>query len=224
MTLTTTSELAGKILEIAEAIRIGEIDPLELELTEAYQELRQLASKIEERVNIDEMLNEILGAKIMCVEELARILAAPELYANIVKNTAPRKLAKMMVYRHPVAIGHLDHGPMLRSMERLMEFIDQLTKVPPEERIPEQQPLDEDYAFGTEDAVFLEDLELFAAALPEGEMISLEEALETESIDEFLRRFLYIVVLISRGDVEYFSESKEIMKVANVLLPSSASV
>lgn len=217
MKLTAGSELANKILEIAEAVRTGEIDPLELRLTEAYRELRLLASKVEERVDIDEMLNEVLGAKVTRVEELARILAAPELYANIVKKTSPRALAKMIAYWHPLTIGHLDHGPMMRSMERLMEFIDQLAKEPPEEIVPDQQALDEDYAFATEDAVFLEDLELFAATLPEGKRVSLEEAIETKNIDEFLRRFLYVVVLISRGEVEYFLESKEIMKVKEVV-------
>jgi len=205
--------LAGKILEIADAVRTGDIDPLELKLTEAYQELRRLASSIEVRIDIDEMLNEVLGAKVSRVEELARILATPELYASMVKKTSPRQLSKMISYHHPVSIGHLDYSPMMRSMERLLEFIDQISKDPPEEKVPEQGELPEDFAFATEDAVFLEDLELFSSSLPEGVRLPLEEAIGTESIEEFLRRFLYVVILISRGEVEYFSDSREIMRI-----------
>ncbi|MFX0121712.1 MAG: hypothetical protein ACFE9A_20140 [Candidatus Hodarchaeota archaeon] len=213
--MSDTTLLTGKILEIAEAVKAGEIDPLELKLTEAYRELRELASKIEERIDIDEMLNAVLGAKVTRVQELARILATPELYASMMKKTSPRALANMIAYHGPVRIGHLDPEPMMRSMDRMLEFIDALSKELPKEQIPKQGEVPDDFAFATEDAVFLEDLELFSASLPEGVRTPISEIVETDNLDDFLRRFLYVVILISRGEVQYFTETKEILKVEN---------
>ncbi|MHA1944403.1 MAG: hypothetical protein ACW96M_08410, partial [Candidatus Thorarchaeota archaeon] len=71
--MSENDSLAMRVFEMVHAVRSGEIDPLELRLTEAYKELQNLASKIDSRIDIDEMLNEILSTKVHRVQELARV-------------------------------------------------------------------------------------------------------------------------------------------------------
>ena len=93
--MSENESLAESVFNMVQAVRTGEIDPLELRLTQAYKDLQELAAKIDSRIDIDEMLNEILSAKVNRVQELARILAAPEIYVNRLKGLSMRNLAKM---------------------------------------------------------------------------------------------------------------------------------
>ena len=83
--MTENQSLAEKVYEIVQSARSGEIDPLEIRLTEPYRELQELVEKLDSRLDIDEMLNEVLGAKVNRVQELARVLASPEVYVARLK-------------------------------------------------------------------------------------------------------------------------------------------
>ncbi|MFQ5833269.1 MAG: hypothetical protein ACE5H4_11235 [Candidatus Thorarchaeota archaeon] len=204
--------LALRVFKLAESVREGKVDPLDLKLTPEYKELQAMVAEVDKRLDIDELLNEILAAKISRVQELAKVLASPELYVNRLKGTKARELAKMMSYHHPMRVAHLDHEPLNRAFDRVSRFIDALSASPPEDNAPDTAGLPESYRFPTEDAVLLEDAELFGARIPKGQTVSLDELLNSESFDEFLRRFLYVVILVSRGVIEYDGSSRTVVR------------
>ena len=134
--MSENESLAESVFNMVQAVRTGEIDPLELRLTQAYKDLQELAAKIDSRIDIDEMLNEILSAKVNRVQELARILAAPEIYVNRLKGLSMRNLAKLVTLKQPVVIGHLEQDSLGESLNRVVALIEAMSREPPEDPIP----------------------------------------------------------------------------------------
>lgn len=200
-----------RVFDMVQAVRSGEIDPLELRLTDAYKELQQLAAKIDSRIDIDEMLNEVLSTKVNRVQELARVLAAPEIYVNRIKGQSTRDLAKLLTPKQPVIIGHLEHTSLGMALDRVVQLIDAMAREPPEDPIPKITDLPKGYTLETEDSVFLEDLEKFLQTIDNGKII-FDELVKSDEFDVFLKQFLYVVILVSKGRLLYDQETREVWK------------
>ncbi|MFW9868347.1 MAG: hypothetical protein ACFFEL_01860 [Candidatus Thorarchaeota archaeon] len=209
--MSENGSLAMRVFEMIQAARSGDIDPLELRLTEAYKELQELAAKIDSRIDIDEMLNEILSSKVNRVQELARVLAAPEIYVNKLKGRSSRELAKLLSPKQPVVIGHIEHSSLGTALERVVQIIDALSREPVEETIPKITDLPNGYALETEESVFLEDLEKFLQTINNGR-ITFDELVMSNEFDIFLKQFLYVVILVSKGQLNYDPETREVWK------------
>ena len=209
--MSENGSLAMRVFEMIQAARSGDIDPLELRLTEAYKELQELAAKIDSRIDIDEMLNEILSSKVNRVQELARVLAAPEIYVNKLKGRSSRELAKLLSPKQPVVIGHIEHSSLGTALERVVHIIDALSREPVEETIPKITDLPNGYALETEESVFLEDLEKFLQTINNGR-ITFDELVMSNEFDIFLKQFLYVVILVSKGQLNYDPETREVWK------------
>ena len=164
--MTENQSLAEKVYEIVQAARSGEIGPLEIRLSESYRELQELAEKLDSRVDIDEMLNEVLSAKVNRVQELARVLASPEIYVARLKGKSTKNLASLFVQKQPVVVGHLEHSSLGESLARVVQLIEALSKEPLEDIIPQMTPLPNGFALDTEDSVFIEDLDKFLNTIP----------------------------------------------------------
>ena len=190
--MSENESLAESVFSMVQAVRTGEIDPLELRLTQAYKDLQELAAKIDSRIDIDEMLNEILSTKVNRVQELARILAAPEIYVSRLKELSTRNLAKLMTLKQPVAIGHLEQDSLGGSLNRVVALIDAMSREPPEDPIPKVTTLPNGFAFDTEDSVFLEDLDRFLATIPEDKKTKFDDRVMDDEFDVFLKHFLYV--------------------------------
>jgi len=210
--VTENQSLAEKVYEIVQAARSGEIDPLEIRLTKSYQDLQELAEKIDNRIDIDEMLNEVLSAKVNRVQELARVFASPEIYVARLKGKSTKSLAKLLVQKQPVVIKHLEHSSLGESLERIVQLIEALSKEPIEDKIPEMTPLPNGFALDTEDSVFIEDLDKFLITIPlEGKVI-FDNIVENSEFDIFLKNFLYVIILVSRGRLLYNPVTREIWR------------
>jgi len=196
-------ELNQRVAEMAHAIRSGELDPLELHLTQAYKELQQLAARIDSRLDIDEMLNDILGTKVTRVQELARILAAPELYVSRLESLGPMRLARLIRYRQPVIMASIQPAGLNRSLDRILRGIDLHSRQKPVTPPPVSVGVPEGFVFATEDSIFREELDRFAHTRPKNRETRIDDLLATKDFDQFLKRFLFIVMLISRGIVSY---------------------
>jgi hypothetical protein len=204
--------LAESVFNMVQAVRDGEIDPLELRLTQAYKDLQELTAKIDSRIDIDEMLNEILSTKVSRVQELARILAAPEIYVSRLKELSMRNLAKLVTLKQPVVIGHLEQDSLGGALNRVVVLIDAMSKEPPEDPIPKITSLPNGFALDTEDSVFLEDLERFLATIPEGKKTKFEDLVMDDEFELFLKHFLYVVILVSRGQLHYNPDTRDVQK------------
>lgn len=210
--MSENESLVRSVFNMVQAVRAGEIDPLDLKLTQAYKDLQELVAKIDNRIDIDEMLNEILGNKVNRVQELARILAAPEVYVSRLKQLSMRDLAKLMKPEQPVVIGHLEHHSLEDSLNRIVTLIDAMAREPTKDSVPSIASLPNGYALDTEDSVFLDDLEEFLGTIPEGEKIGFDDLIMSDEFDIFLRRFLYVVILVSKGRLHYDSVSRVVWK------------
>jgi hypothetical protein len=215
--VSENDNLAMRVFNMVQAVRSGDIDPLELKLTEAYKNLQELASKIEIRIDIDEMLNEVLSSKVIRVQELARVLAAPEIYVNRLKGQSTRDLAKLLTPKQPVIIGHLEHTSLGTALDRVVQLIDAMARKPPVDPIPKTTNLPDGYTLETEDSVFLEDLEKFLQTINNGKT-KFDDLIESDEFDVFLMQFLYVVILVSKGRLSYNPETREISK------PSMAAI
>ncbi|MHA2395368.1 MAG: hypothetical protein ACXAC0_01565 [Candidatus Thorarchaeota archaeon] len=204
--------LAETVFNMVQAVRAGEIDPLELRLTQAYKDLQELTAKIDSRIDIDEMLNEILSTKVNRVQELARILAAPEIYVSRLKELSMRNLAKLATLKQPVVIRHLEQDSLGGALNRVVALIDAMSKEPPEDPVPKITSLPNGFALDTEDAVFLEDLERFLATIPEEKKTKFEELVMDGEFELFLKHFLYVVILVSRGQLHYNPDTRDVWK------------
>ncbi|MHA2351561.1 MAG: hypothetical protein ACXABX_00400 [Candidatus Thorarchaeota archaeon] len=204
--------LAETVFNMVQAVRAGEIDPLELRLTQAYKDLQELTAKIDSRIDIDEMLNEILSTKVNRVQELARILAAPEIYVSRLKELSMRNLAKLATLKQPVVIRHLEQDSLGGALNRVVALIDAMSKEPPEDPVPKITSLPNGFALDTEDAVFLEDLERFLATIPEEKKTKFEELVMDDEFEMFLKHFLYVVILVSRGQLHYNPDTRDVWK------------
>ena len=155
------ASLAERVFELVQAIRSSQIDPLELRLTDSYRELQELVADVDNRIDIDEMLNEVLGVKVTKVQELARVLASPEIYIAKLRGKSAKSLAKLLKVKQPVIINRFEQGALSSSLDRIIQLIDSMSKEYPEEVAPKTSDLPNGFALQTEDAVFLEDLERF---------------------------------------------------------------
>ncbi|MFX0106733.1 MAG: hypothetical protein ACFE7R_00450 [Candidatus Hodarchaeota archaeon] len=210
--MTLSENLALRVFELAQAVRDGKVDALDVPLTDEYKELQNLSADVERRIGIDEMLNEILGVKVRRVQELARVLAAPEIYVNKLKDLSTRKLAGMIAYQRPITIAHLEPDSLETSMTRVTQFIDALSKDPPDEVPPPRAEIPDDFEFPTEDAVLLEDAERFAVSIPVGVSVAISDVISNDDFDEFLRRFLYVVILISKGILVFDAKTATVVR------------
>lgn len=210
--MSENESLAERVYQIVQAARSGDIDPLEIRLTDSYRELQELAEKLGSRLDIDEMLNEVLGAKVSRIQELARVLASPEIYITRLKGKSTKTLAKLLVQKQPVVIGHLEHSSLGRSLERVVQLIEALSKEPPEDKIPEMTPLPSGFTLETEVSVFIEDLEKFLNTIPDDGKVIFDSIVENEEFDLFLKHFLYVIILVSRGRLLYNPVTREIWK------------
>lgn len=210
--MSNNESLAERVYQIVQAARSGDVDPLEIRLTDSYRELQELAEKLDSRLDIDEMLNEVLGVKVNRVQELARVIASPEIYVARLKGKSTKDLAKLLVQKRPVVIGHLEHSSLGASLERVVQLIEALSKEPPEDKIPEMTPLPNGFALDTEDSIFMEDLEIFLNSIPlEGKVI-FDNIVESDKFDLFLKHFLYVIILVSRGRLLYNPVTREIWR------------
>lgn len=209
--MSESEGLAEQVFKMVQAVRSGEIDPLEVRLTDSYKELQELAAKIDSRIDIDEMLNEVLSAKVSRVQELARVLAAPEIYVNRLKGKSTRELAKLLTPCQPVTINQLEHKALGQSLERIVQLIDAMSREPTEDPVPKVTELPNGYTLDTEDSVFLEDLERFLQNFGNGR-VTFDEIVESDEFDVFLKQFLYVVILVSKGQLNYDPETREIWR------------
>jgi len=205
--------LAKRIVVAAQSIRSGQIDPLEFKLTDSYKELQGLAARIDTRLDIDELLNEILANKVTRIEELARVLGTPEVMVERVRNMSSRQLAGLIAYRQPFIISRLDPSFLDTSLRHLTSVIEAQLQPRPQESVPEMGGLPNDFRFETEDSVFIADLERFMKSIPSRKPTAIDKILSTNDFDEFLRRFLFIVILISRGMVSYDPKNRSLVRV-----------
>ena len=204
--------LAARVYEIVQAARSGEIDPLELRLTDSYRELKELAARIDGRLDIDEMLNEVLGAKVDRVQELARVLASPEVYVARLKEKSMRDIARLLVQKQPVVIGHLERPSLNESLDRIVQFIDAMTREAPQDQVPKMSGLPNGFTLDTEDTVFMEDLEKFLARIPQDGKAIFDEIIESPEFEIFLKHFLYVIILVSQGRLLYNPATRELRR------------
>ena len=210
--MSENESLGKSVFNMVQAVRAGEIDPLELRLTQAYKDLQELAAKIDSRIDIDEMLNEILSTKVNRVQELARILAAPEIYVSRLKELSMRNLAKMVTMKQPVVIGHLEQDSLGDALNRIVTLIEAMARAPLEDPIPKITSLPNGFVFDTEDSVFLDDLERFLATISEDKKTKFDDLVMNEEYELFLKQFLYVVILVSKGQLHYDPDTREIWK------------
>lgn len=208
----SVSEISKRVFKIAKKIQSGESSPLDIQLTEEYQELQVLVARVDARLDIDEMLNDILEAKISKVQELARVLTAPEVYVEKLKLIKTRRLGKLIAVYQPLVLSRLDPRTLTQSLDRVMEIIDAISQEPPEDQVPDMTDIPTEIHLKSEDALFSEEMDEFERFLPVGEKILLSDLLETNDMDLFLRRFLFVIVLITKGSLVYFKESREILR------------
>ncbi|MBD3407134.1 MAG: hypothetical protein GF411_13530 [Candidatus Lokiarchaeota archaeon] len=206
-------KLAQQVLDLAESVRSRKVDPLDVELQETYKELQEIIADVDGRITVDELLNEILSSKVTRIQDLAKVLGAPELYVTRLSEMKPMQIAKLIVYKSPVVITRLPQDAMERADERIQKMIDITTREPEPDPIPDISDVPEDFMFTSEDSVFLADLKKYLKSIPKNKEISIDELLDTDDFDEFLRRFLYIVILISRGELEFNKETRIIKKI-----------
>jgi hypothetical protein len=210
--MSENESLTERVYKIVQDARSGKIDPLEIRLTEPYKELQELVERLDGRIDIDEMLNEVLSAKVDRVQDLARVLASPEVYVARLKGKSTKQLAKLLARKQPIVIGHLEHSSLEGSLERVVQLIDALSREPPEDKIPKMTPLPNGFAFDTEDAVFMEDLEKFLSNIPHDGKVIFDEIVESEEFDVFLKHFLYVIILVSRGRLRYNPVTRELWR------------
>jgi len=210
--MSENESLAESVFNMVQAVRSGEIDPLEIRLTQAYKDLQEMAAKIDSRIDIDEMLNEILSTKVNRVQELARILAAPEIYVSRLKDLSMKNLAKMVTLKQPIVIGHLERDSLGEALNRIITLIEAMLRELPEDPIPKITSLPNGFALDTEDSVFLEDLERFLGTISEDKKKNFDEIVMREDFELFLTRFLYVVILVSKGQLHYDPEKREVWK------------
>ena len=197
---------------MAEGVESGEIDAVDLELSTSYQELREIIAEIEKRMSLDETLNEILVNKIGRVQEIARILQSPEFYLRKLKQLKTREIAQLISYEKPISLSHLEVAALQRALERMILFKEQLTREKSADEPPSISDIPSDYTFESEDSVFMQDLEEFLNSIRKGKEISIDELIAHPDFDVFLKRFLYIVILISQGDLIFDRNRRTVVR------------
>jgi len=160
------------------------------------------------------MLNEVLGSKVTRVQEMTRVLTTPELYVDRIRSMSAKKLSTLMCYAQPVTLTHISLESLDRSMDRIMKMIDLHSQQVPEDIPPKMSGIPDDFVFATENSVFLEELNRFVAAMSIGEPVGIDDLLDVDDLEELLRRFLFVIVLISKGMVSYDPKNRSVTRVA----------
>ncbi len=198
---------ARQVIAMAEAIRRGQTDALEYRLTDSYRQLQQLAASLDRQLNVDEILNSVLLSKVTRVQELLRILSS-------LRDTNTQTLASMLVYRRPVTVSRIDYVRLGGSLDRLI----QLAVAHLRPRTDYFTPTITSVHTGklvlhSEDVLSLEEVERFGDSLSRQRPIPIHEVVAAaRDIDEFFRRFLMILILISRGIVIYDPHTRTILR------------
>lgn len=159
------------------------------------------------------MLNEALGFKVTRVQEMTRVMATPELYVDKLRSMSAKKLATLFCSTQPVKLTHISLDSLDRAMERIMKMIDLHSQPAPEDIPPKMSGVPDDFVFASENSIFMEELDRFVATMPIGQALRIDDLLTVEDIDELLRRFLFIIVLISKGMVGYDSQTRCVTRV-----------
>ncbi|TFG11285.1 hypothetical protein EU537_12800 [Candidatus Thorarchaeota archaeon] len=210
--MMSATMFAEKIANIAREIKESGADPLEYQLWDSYIELRDLAADLDIKVEIDSLLNDILEAKINRVQELARILSAPDIYVSRVQELTPMNLAKFISYRHPVQFGSMNYVTLNRALERILSLIQSISEEPSEDEAPKMSGIPDDFTFQTEDAIFIDAMNGFLSDIPFNKRFQIRDLISAAEFDVFLKRFLYVVILVSRGELSYDHSTGEVWK------------
>ncbi|MHA1771622.1 MAG: hypothetical protein ACTSYL_05425 [Candidatus Thorarchaeota archaeon] len=208
-----SGNLSEKTKMMAEAIDKGKIDPLQLSLIEPYRQLKDLQDGLPTRLTIDETLNNILGAKVHRIQELARILAAPDLYVKILQRMTTRQVGKAMRYRRPLTIPKLDYRDLTDALERVLKGITSQTERTVEGTVDEDTESQEEFVIQSEEAITLEKIDAFFDALPVNKPMPIQTVLQSNDINTILERFLIILILISRGLLIYDFDEQTLTKI-----------
>ncbi|MHA1961262.1 MAG: hypothetical protein ACW99U_13645 [Candidatus Thorarchaeota archaeon] len=206
------TELSRRVFDIVRKISLGELNPLDVKLTPAYRELKIAAGQVHTKIEVDEMLNGILSAKVSRVQELVRVLGAPDLYVESLRRTSSRKLSGMIRYRQPLVLKGLNPKSMDDSLSRMLRFIDAISKERPEDQVPSMSFSARDIILRSEDLAFSKEMEDFTRSIPVGKRIPLVKLLTTDDKELRLRRFLYVILMISDGTAVYDPTAREIVK------------
>jgi len=129
--MSNNESLAERVYQIVQAARSRDVDPLEIRLTDSYRELQELAEKLDSRLDIDEMLNEVLGVKVNRVQELARVIASPEIYVARLKgkstkqrNNIVRCLNSVMEQGRFIKLQQCSVSPILTHYNALFRIVE----------------------------------------------------------------------------------------------------
>ncbi len=201
------NDLENTVRRLLREVEAGEKDPLAIKLVESYRNLRGVDAGVDRRIDVDGTLNTLLENKTTRIQELARILASPEVYVNRIRGMKPMSIAKLISYRQPMTISHLNVSGMHKSFSRILGMMESREKSMLEEENPPSTAQPQNEVMEIEDSITLEDLNRFLKYVPENQAISLKELLASPNMDEFLRRFLCVVLLISRGLLKYDGEN-----------------
>ncbi len=212
MTKAVMQDIAKRVFALSKQVQQGELDPLDVPLTEEYQTLCRLIADVSDRLDIDEMLNALLNQKVIRIQELARVLATPDIYVEYLRSIPVRRLANLMSYKRPLVIARLDLDSMTASLTRVMAIIDSISADPPEEIVPEISEVPPDFKIDSESALFIDEMREFEETIPRGVRVPLNTIIFSEDEEVHLRRFLFVILLISRGDLVYYKETQEIMR------------
>ncbi len=205
---------ARQVIAVAESIRRGQTSLLDYRLTEAYHQLQTLAASLDRRLDVDEILNRILTEKVTRVHELLRILSGPDIDLSHLREANTRVLSGMLAYRRPICVSRLDPIRLTKSLDRLRrltesrlscgrveDLVHMTTTTPPDRSL-----------IRSEESLTLAEVMRLGSSLPRQRPIPIHEVVASGDIDEFFRRFLCVLILISRGVIEYDPLSKTILR------------
>ncbi len=209
----TDSKLTDKVLEMINAIDRGTADPLQFTLVGPYRELRAIDARLETRIEIDEWLNNILGAKVHRIQELARVLGEPELYVSRLENLRAKQVAALASYHQPLVLRRLDHRQLSSALERLLSIIDTQAHREVTDDTPELIELPSDFVFESEEAITRAEMDEFIRAMAKGTAVPVRDLMRSPDIDEFLRRFLIIIMLVAEGLLKYDPTAQTVTRV-----------
>ncbi|UCE09716.1 MAG: hypothetical protein JSW61_12195 [Candidatus Thorarchaeota archaeon] len=212
------TDLSRRIFNIARRIEQGELNPLDVKLTPAFRELKIAAGQVHTKIEVDELLNGILSAKVNRVQELVRVIGAPERYVEKLSQTSSRKLSKMIRYRQPLVLKGLSQKSLDDSLARMLSFIDAISREGPEDQIPSISFSARDIILRSEDVAFSKEMEDFITSIPVDKKIPLVKILTTDSKELRLRRFLYVILMVSDGTAIYDPQAKDIVRLGKEAL------
>ena len=123
-----------------------------------------------------------------------------------------RDLARLVTPNQPVVIGQLEQDALGDALNRVVSLIEAMSKEPPEDPVPKKPNLPDGFALDTEDSVFLEDLDKFLATIPNGSRTKFDDFVMHDEFELFLKHFLYVVILVSKGQLNYDPTTREVWR------------